>query len=59
MVIGGNTRDSCLEKRVKGDPAGSEAPRRLHRPRNASAWSGNQQARLTEPNKKTFVIIQN
>jgi hypothetical protein len=52
MVIGADMRDSCLEKRVKGDPAGSEAARRLpNRPRKASAWSGNQQARLTEPNK--------
>jgi hypothetical protein len=34
MVIREDMRDSCLEKRVKGDPSGSEAARR--RSRNAS-----------------------
>jgi hypothetical protein len=29
MMIGADTRDLCFEKQVKGDPAGSEAPRRL------------------------------
>jgi hypothetical protein len=29
MVIGADTRDSCSEKCVKGDPTGSEAARRL------------------------------
>jgi hypothetical protein len=51
-VIGADTRDSCSEKRVKGDPADAKrkAARRLpNRPRKASAWSENQQARLTEP----------
>jgi hypothetical protein len=36
MAIGADTRDSCSEKLVKGDPAGSEAARRLpNRPRES------------------------
>jgi hypothetical protein len=29
MVIGADTRDSCLEKRVKGDHQAQEAARRI------------------------------
>jgi YD repeat-containing protein len=53
MVIEVDTRDSCLEKRVKGNP---QAQDRLGGSRTArgkaSAWSRHQQARLTEPIKK-------
>jgi hypothetical protein len=39
------------EKQVKGDPAGLMLEEAPDRPRKASAWSGNQQANLTEPFK--------
>jgi hypothetical protein len=49
MLIGEEGARLLREKRVKGDPAGAErrggSP---DRPRKASAWSGNQQASLTD-----------
>jgi hypothetical protein len=48
-VIGADTRDSCSEKLVKGDPAGSEAARRLpNRPLKSERLEWKSQARLTE-----------
>jgi hypothetical protein len=49
LAIGAYTRDSYGKSGLRETPAGSEAARRLLSLPKASTWSGNQQARLTEP----------
>ncbi|WP_222127414.1 hypothetical protein [Bacillus sp. X1(2014)] len=53
-MIGAEGTKTPAGVRGRGDPTGAESAEEA--PRNArgkrSAWSGNQQASLTEPNKK-------
>jgi hypothetical protein len=53
-LIGAEGARLLREKQVKGDPSGLMLEEAPDRPRKASAWSGNQQASLTEP----FVKVQ-
>jgi hypothetical protein len=52
VSIRGSLFNVLREKQVKGDPAGLMLEEAPDRPRKASAWSGNQQASLTEPKIK-------